>query len=462
MILPLMREVPILFAFLSAAVLTAPHARAASPWERVPAILARIKAPTFPKRDFSILDYGAKPDGQTDASQAIRAAIAACHKAGGGRVVVPRGEFLTGAIRLLSNVNLHVSEGAVLKFDSAPARYLPAVLTRYEGVECMNYSPLIYAFGQENVAVTGKGTLDGQADYANWWGWVKKSAREKHPDPPQNPSRNQLMRWGEEGAPVAERVFEGESSRLRPTFIEPYRCRNVLIEGVTILRSPFWEIHPTLCENVTVREVNVRSLGPNNDGCDPESCIDVLIENCVFQTGDDCIAIKSGRNNDGRRLAVPSENIVVRKCRMLDGHGGVTIGSEISGDCRNVFAEDCQMDSPQLERALRIKSNALRGGVVENIHMRNVRIGQLADAVVTIDCVYENVVEGPHPPIVRNVSVENVTSQSSKYGLHLVGIAASPVRGVRLTDCAFSGVKKEDVVENVEGLVKTNVRIERR
>src|SRR5207302_355401 len=163
----------------------------------------------------------------------------------------------------------------------------------------------------------------------------------------------------EAGAPVDQRVF-GDGHFLRPSFVEPYRCKNVLIEGVSISASPMWELHPTLCTNVTVRDVHINSLGPNNDGCDPESCRDVLIEGTTFQTGDDCIAIKSGRNNDGRRVNVPAENTIVRNCTMKDGHGGVTIGSEISGSCRNVFIENCKMDSPELDRALRFKSNAQR------------------------------------------------------------------------------------------------------
>src|SRR4029453_203804 len=190
------------------------------------------------------------------------------------------------------------------------------------------------------------------------------------------------------GVPVKDRVF-GEGHYLRNSFIQPYRSKNILIEGIRIINSPMWEIHPVLSNNVTVRNVTVVSHGPNNDGCDPESSRDVLIENCTFDTGDDCIAIKSGRDGDGRRLHVPSENIIVRNCTMKDGHGGVVIGSEISGDCRNVFVEHCQMDSPNLDRALRFKSNARRGGVIENVHMRHVEIGRVGEAVLTITLMYE-------------------------------------------------------------------------
>src|SRR5581483_5087572 len=241
----------------------------ASKTETMESILARIKAPEFPKHDFVITDYGAMPD--TDCTGAIRNAIAACHDAGGGRVVVPAGVFVTGAVHLQSNVDLHLADGATLKFDPDPAKYLPVVFTRWEGTECMNYSPLIYAFEQENVAVTGKGTLDGSATAKTWLAWNVKS---KEKQALQLPARNKLMQMGQENAPVEQRVF-GEGSYLRPMFIQPYRCKNVLIEGVTIINSPMWEIHPVLCTNVTVRGVTVNSLGRNNDGCDPESCKDV-------------------------------------------------------------------------------------------------------------------------------------------------------------------------------------------
>ena len=179
------------------------------------------------------------------------------------------------------------------------------------------------------------------------------------------------------GVPVPERVF-GDGSNLRPNFIQPYRCKNVLVEGVTIVNSPMWEIHPVLCTNVTVRRVSINSHGPNNDGCDPESCRDVLIEDCTLDTGVDCIALKSGRNEDGRRVNTPIENVVIRKCVMKDGHGGVVIGSEVSGGARRIFAEQCRMDSPNLDRALRIKTNSVRGGYVEGVFMRDCTVGQVA------------------------------------------------------------------------------------
>ena len=440
-------------------------------WADVGTILARIKAPEFPARDFAITDFGAKPGA--DATAAIRAAITACSAAGGGRVVVPAGEWLTGAVHLLSNVNLHVSKGATLRWIFDEAKY-PMVFTRWEGMECMNTSPFIYAYEQENVAITGEGTLDGGADWDNWWGWNKKrwdraSKEERETrdprsfiqsgEPLQVAARNQLFELAERGVPVAERVF-GPGSFLRPNFIQPYKCKNILIEGVTIIRSPMWEIHPVLSQNITVRGVKIKSHGPNNDGCDPESCRDVLIEDTVFDTGDDCIAIKSGRNADGRRLAVPAENHIVRNCTMKDGHGGVVIGSEISGGYRNLFVENCTMDSLNLDRALRLKTNASRGGTIENIFFRNVQVGRVSEAVLTIDLLYEEGANGAFPPTVRNILIENVTSSASPRVLYVRGFPGATIDNIRFADCTFRGVEKAEVLSGAGTVTFRNVTIE--
>jgi polygalacturonase len=426
-------------------------------WDRVPEILKRIKAPVFANRTFDVMRYGARADGQADCTTAFRSAIGACNAAGGGVVVVPPGRYATGAIHLLSNVNLRVDSGATILFSTDPRAYLPAVFTRFEGMELMGYSPLIYAFEQENVAVSGGGTLDGQASADNWWAW--KGGRGYKPgDPRQDGARNRLMEMVEANVPVAQRIF-AEGSYLRPNFLQMNRCRNVLIEGVRIVNSPMWEIHPLMSTNVTVRNVKISSHGPNNDGCDPESCVDVLIEGCEFDTGDDCIAIKSGRNADGRRLKAPTENVIVRNCVMKDGHGGVTIGSEISGDVRWVFAEKCTMDSPNLERALRLKNNASRGGVLEHIYMRDVTVGQVADSIVSIDFTYEEGAKGAYTPVARDINVERVSSRKSKYALYLRGFPNAPITDVKLTNCQFHSVAQPSVTENVHGLVLDGVTV---
>jgi unsaturated rhamnogalacturonyl hydrolase len=423
-------------------------------WDAVPGILARIQPPKFRARDFVITAYGAKPNG--DSTEAIRKAIEACHAAGGGRVVVPAGIFVTGAIRLKSNVNLHITEGATLRFSTDPEKYLPAVLTRFEGTECYNYSPFIYALEEVNIAITGTGTLDGSASDENWWKWAKLNGQQPAP---AAPDIRRLREMGNSAVPVKDRVF-GAGHFLRPSFIEPYRSKNILIEDVHIIRSPMWEIHPVLSSNITVRGVNIATHGPNNDGCDPESSRDILIENCVFDTGDDCIAIKSGRDDDGRRINVPSENIIIRNCVMKDGHGGVVIGSEISGGTRNVFVEDCQMDSPNLDRALRFKSNALRGGVIENVFMRRVTIGRVSEAVLTVDFLYDTGANGPHRPVLRNVQIENVTSTSSPRVMWIAGFPGSTIEGISFRDCTFRGVEATEVMQHAGTLTFTNVTIE--
>jgi polygalacturonase len=427
----------------------------ADPWTRADAIVRSIAIPRFPSRDFEITSFGAVGDGAASCTAAIGRAIAACRAAGGGRVVVPKGRFLTGAIRLESGVNLHVAEGGTLAFSRDTKEYLPLVFTRFEGVELMNYSPFIYAFEAENIAITGPGTLDGQAGPEQWWNWRGAGAAG---GARQTPARTRLIDMQARGVPVAERVF-GDGSFLRPNFIQPYRSRNVLIDGVTIVNSPMWELHPVLCQSVTVRNVTIASHGPNNDGCNPESCRDVLIERCSFDTGDDCIALKSGRNDDGRRLHTPVENVVIRDCTMKDGHGGVVIGSEISGGARNIFAERCRMDSPRLDRVLRLKTNSVRGGVIEGIRMRDVTVGQVAEAIVAIDFFYEEGDAGKYPPTVRDIDVRNVTSRKSQYAFLLRGYPHAPITGVRVSDCRFDGVEKPDVIESVTDLQLSNVLI---
>ena len=411
-----------------------------------------IRLPQFANRDFLITKYGAKPTNTAAKNQkAINKAIAACSKKGGGRVIVPAGQhFLTAAIELKSHVNLVVEEGAVLEFAFEPELY-PVVPTRWEGVDCWNLSPCIYAYQQTDIAVTGKGTIDGGGSRETWWPWVSaprfgfKEGMKVHQ---WNGARQRLLKAAEDGVDMDQRRF-GTQDGLRPQLINFNLCEGILIEDVTLLRSPFWVIHPLLSTDVTVRGVKVINDGPNGDGCDPESCDRVLIENCFFNTGDDCIAIKSGRNNDGREggqgryAGRPSKNIIIRGCEMQNGHGGVVIGSEIAGGCQNVFAENCKMDSPNLDRVLRIKTNSCRGGIIENINMRNVTVGQCKEAVLKINTDYEprEVCCRGFNPTVRNIWMENVTCQKSKYGVMIVGMPdACQVYDVDVKNCRFDGV----------------------
>jgi polygalacturonase len=434
--------------------------RAASPdsWSEVPRILERIKPPVFPDRSFVITKFGAVGNNSSDCTAAFEKAIAACSQAGGGTVVVPKGEFLTGRIRLRSNVNLRVEAEATIRFTRDSSKY-PLVLTRWEGVELMNFSPFIYAFQAENIAISGSGTIDGNADCEHWWPWKGRPGCGPTPaGPTQERDRNHLFELGQRRVPVEERVF-GEGHFLRPQFIQPYRSKNILIEGVTLVGSPMFNVHPVLSSNITVRGLKVISSGPNTDGCDPECSRDVLIENCFFNTGDDCIAIKSGRNEDGRRVNVASENVVIRNCRMQDGHGGLAVGSEISGGCRNVFAENCQMNSPHLDHVIRIKNNAMRGGVIEHIYVRNFQVGQVGVAGVNIDFLYEEGSSGTFTPIARQIEIRQLTTQKAKYALYLRGLKNAPIENVRLADCDFEGVEQGSIIEDVKNLSLDDVRV---
>jgi polygalacturonase len=425
-------------------------------WDSVPQILKRISPPTFPQKNFDVTSFGAVGNGIADCSSAFKQAIEQCNASGGGRVFVPKGIYLVGAIHLRSNVNLFVSKDATVRFSTDPNKYLPVVYTRWEGIECMNYSALIYAFEQENIAVTGDGVLDAQSSDDNWWMW-KGNRDNSAGKPNQNEARKKLADMGEKNVPVKDRIF-GDGSYLRPNFFQPYRCKNILVEGVTFKNSPMWFLNPVLCSNVSVVGVTTQGHGPNNDGCDPESCTDVLIKKCTFDTGDDCIAIKSGRNNDGRRVNVPSENIVIQGCTMKDGHGGVVIGSEVSGSVRNVFAEDCQMDSPVLERALRIKTNAVRGGIIENVFMRNVKVGQVSEAVLKIDFYYEEGDKGQFMPIVRNVEMKNVVSGKSQFAIWIRAFQRSPAANIVVEHCVFKDVAEPSVLDNVKDLSLIDVQ----
>jgi polygalacturonase len=430
--------------------------------DEIGAAVSRIKPPTFPDRHFEVTKYGAEGDGRKKCTEAIAKAIRACSATGGGRVVIPQGTFLTGAIHLESNVNLHVSEGATLLFSNDPKDYLPVVFTRFESTECMNYSPLVYAFEKQNIAITGPGTLDGQADAEHWWSWARKARGDGTRDQPAsgpNDVKTLVEEMGDKDLPVRQRVF-GEGHYLRPNFVQPYRCRNVLMEGFTVKRSPMWELNPTLCRNVTVRNVHIDCPhGPNNDGVDPDACRDVLIEKCVFSTGDDCIAIKSGRNRDGRRVGVACENVIVQDCDMKDGHGGVSIGSEVSGGIRNMYIRRCQMSSPHLQRALRIKTNSYRGGEITNVQFVEVTVGQVAQAVIDVDFYYEEGEGGPFKPMVKNILVSNVTCQKSRYGIYLRGYGTDPISGVTLSHCTFNHAADGNFVKNVQGVKLDEVTV---
>ncbi|MGM9649980.1 MAG: glycoside hydrolase family 28 protein [Butyricicoccaceae bacterium] len=403
----------------------------------------------FAKKSVSILDYGAeahevfdivegtykKSDSDAAAeaelakknTKAIYAAIQDVSNAGGGTVIVPAADgavFYTSAIHLEDNVNLHIEKDAVLKFTTDTSLYegelmkevygddvddLGLTLTRFESVELMNYSPFIYAYGKKNIAVTGEGTLDGQAstgdeEHPETMVWHQWKSERTYADgttiEAQNNPRTKLFGQGQTNVPVAERQYgESESEDqsgaddgfLRPNFLQPYNCQNVLIEGVNICNSPMWEINPVLCDTVLVEGVNVDSHLHNNDGCDPECTSNMVIRDNTFDVGDDCMAIKSGRNGDGLRINRPSYNIVLQDNTFVDGHGGVTIGSEITAGVKNVFSCNNEMDSDQLQAAYRFKTNYIRGGNIENIYYKDdtVKMVEPEKPVILVDLNYD-------------------------------------------------------------------------
>jgi polygalacturonase len=384
-----------------------------------PFAMADLQRPRFPAATFDVRQFGAIADGTTKNTAAFAKAIAAAAQAGGGRVVVPPGRWLTGPIHLQSHVDLEVQTGAVLLFSQTFADYLPPVLTRWEGLEVYNYSPLIYARDCTDVAVTGGGKLDGQG--SAWWPWKKK----------QEAGAKRLYEMAVSGTPTKDRVFGTEADALRPSFIQTVNCKNVLIEGVTVSNGPMWTIHPVYSENVIIKGVQVITEGPNNDGCNPDSSKNVLIEDSFFSTGDDCIIIKSGLNEDGWRVGKPSENIVVRRVRGALGHGGVGIGSEMSGGVRNVWVHDCEFKGT--DRGLRIKSMRGRGGVVENVWYERVRHEDLRLMVVELTTFYGSSTLKPRtqtPPTIRGVHVRDISGVGAKKAIDIIGLPERPIEDV--------------------------------
>jgi len=418
-------------------------------WRQMDIILARIQPPVFPARDFPITDYGAKPATSENARPAILAAIAACAASGGGRVVIPPGEFLcNGPIHLLSGVNLHISDRATLKFGGDPADYLPVVLTRWEGILVHNYSPLIYARGQKNIAITGKGTIDGGCE--NRSGLYKLVSK-------QGPDRDALWKMGAAQVPLEKRVF-GAGRALRPAGIQPFECENILISGITITNMPFWCVHPVFSKNITIDNITVKSLVGNNDGVDPDSCSDVLIQNSHFETGDDAIVIKSGRDQDGWAVARPSENIIIRKNVFAGKLYGFAIGSEMSGGVRNIYVEDCEVRSGRA--AIYTKANLDRGGIVENVFVRRIQIKTVSEAAIRFEANYWGHRGERHPSLFRNYIIEDVTCDTSKnYGIYIHGQPETPVTNVLLRNIKIHTAKKPFWIHHIKNIRLENVLI---
>ena len=398
--------------------------------------MPRPVPPEIPAREFDIRKYGAREGGKFKNTAAIRAAIEKAAGEGGGVVVIPPGKWLTGSIRLEDNVALHVGRGAELLFSGDPADYLPVVFARHEEIECFKYSPFIYADGRRNIAITGEGVLDGQGE--PWW-----KLKEEGKD-----AERLLYAMGRTDVPVANRVFDGTGGRaLRPAFFQPVRCTNVLVSGVTFLYGAMWTIVPTYCESVIVRNVTVITAGkrgraPNGDGVDVSSCRNVLIENCTLDTGDDCIALKAGRDRDGLRVGLPTENVVIRHCALSRGHGGIVIGSETAGGVRNVCAYDCSFRGT--DRIVRIKTARGRGGAVESLWFRDLHGEEIGEEAIHINALYAGTrlpagIVSASTPRVRNVSFERIVCTSGKgYAVEILGLPEMPVEHVSFDSITMS------------------------
>lgn len=425
-------------------------------------ILATIEPPAIPDFSVDIRACGALPGTDTPQTAVIQRAIDMVYRAGGGRVVVPEGRFLTGALRLRSRVDLHLqTPGSVLRFvTEADGGEYPLVLCHWEGTPCYNYSPLLYAFGESDIAVTGPGTLDGQAGPGNWYAWhhQEEQAWCAAGVNPQAAASQRLRQMNQQGVPVEQRRF-GAGCWLRPNFIQFLRCRRVLLQGFTIQNSPMWNLNPVFCQSVTVRGLNVLSHGPNGDGCDPESCDGILIEDNYFATGDDCISLKSGRDRDGRTANTPCRNVVIRRNIFADGHGGIALGSEMSGGLRRIVARANRFDSPNLTYALRLKSNARRGGVVEQVVLADSEIRRVGGATVHGTMMYEDGPNGDYLPVFRDILIENVTAHGGEYGIFLEAFPQVPITGLTLRHIRIDGAGRALRAANWQGAVLEDVVI---
>ena len=429
--------------------------------EKVKSEILAIPIPKFPKKTYNLLDYA------TDVtSSSIQKLIDLCNSQGGGVVVIPRGTYDNiGKIELKSNVRLHFEDSTKINFSKNKNDFLPMVLTSWEGNDVYNFSSFIHAESQNNIAITGKVVLNGNGSKNNWWNWKDKSLpvpmrAENHPN-----IRPKLLKQNRDNIPVDQRKY-GIDSKLRAYFMTLRNCKNIYIKGLTLINSPMWNIHPLMSENIIIDSVTIISPNnsPNTDGINPESSKNILIQNSVISVGDDCITIKSGRNNDGRRRNMPSENIYIKNCTLANGHGGIVIGSELSGGVKNVIVEDCKMNSPNLLRALRIKSNEYRGAYVQNIAMRNVQIDTIGGPIVGINMDYKSYdtekTKDRFYTSCDGILVENINCNFANQGWLINGSETLPVKNIKFKNWRVASVKYAIHHKNVKSLILEDVSIE--
>jgi len=408
--------------------------------------------PTFPAREVSITDFGATEGA--DCTEAIKKAINAVHLAGGGRVIIPAGEWHTGPIHMKSHVELHIARGATIFFTEDRSAYLPVVLTNYEGIRCYNFSPMIYGRDLTDVALTGEGRLEGGGPA--FWEWSKQTLR----------GRDKLYAMMRERTPVEKRIFGTEEDALRSPFVQFLNCKNLLIENIYLHNSPFWTMHIVWCENVTIRSVTIENQtnSPNTDGINIDASNRVLVENCTMRTlGDDMYCLKAGRNEDGWDVGLPCENVVIRNCRGIgkSNSGGIVIGSEMSGSVRNIFAHDCEFEDNL--NCIRIKSKDGRGGAVENVDFKNIRMGR---GLRGINYTFRYSCEatdapgepGKHLPILRNIYAEGIECGEVEMGIAIDGIPGGRMENLHFKDITMKA-KNCLSADTADGIFMENVRL---
>ncbi|HWZ15567.1 MAG TPA: glycoside hydrolase family 28 protein [Mucilaginibacter sp.] len=410
-------------------------------------ILKNIKPPEFKNAMYNIISYGAVADGKTDCKAVLDKVIGLCSVNGGGRVIIPKGKFfVAGPVVLKSHVDLHFEDGAELTFSADDKDYLPPVVTLWEGTELYNYCPFFYAYQCSDIAITGHGKINGSAskNFAKW-------------RPQRSAEQNKLRQMGTDGTPVYQRVF-GEGGHLPPDMLQFFGCKNVLIEGISIVDAPYWIIHPVLCNNVTVQDVLINSMNLNNDGCDPEMCTNVLIQRCNFTTGDDGVAIKAGRDQDGWRIGQPTENVIVRDCIFNSKTNGLCIGSEMSAGVRNVYMYNVHIT--RCLSAIYFKSNLDRGGFIENIHVNDVQCDSARSAFIRFENNYHGSRGGHYPTLFSNYDIHDVTcTRSGEVGIYAVGVAGNPLKNIALKNVIVQHTPKDEIIDNAEHLTYSNVSV---
>lgn len=391
---------------------------------------------------------GASPSGIKLNTVLINKTIEKLNANGGGTLFFPAGKYLTGAIKLKSNITIELEAGATLLFSDNFDDYLPYVEMRHEGIMMKSFSPLIYAVDAENITIKGEGKIDGQGK--KWWDEFFRVIIDLKNNGKRDINKYQTM-WDQVndakviGSEINEDYAEALQRRFfRPPFIQPIRCKNIRIEGITIVNSPFWTVNPEFCENVSVDRVTIANpLSPNTDGINPESCRYVHISNCHISVGDDCITLKSGRDLQARNLNAPNENITITNCTMLSGHGGVVIGSEMSGGVKKVVISNCVFDGT--DRGIRIKSTRGRGGVVEDIQINNIVMRNIQEEAIVLDMLYSKMPIEPvtdRTPIFRNINISNVTGSDVLIPIKIRGLEESPISNISFTNINIDGKQK--------------------